>query len=81
MGERGQNAYIPRLLGLDVESDTTPFAELWIGTHPAAPDDEAYVTKREKNNGKLRRGEIFPEVGGESQCRRGRGGRKRRAHP
>ncbi len=36
-GERGQNAYIPRLLSLDVESDTTPFAELWIGTHPSAP--------------------------------------------
>ncbi len=36
-GERGKEAYIPRLLGLDVESDTTPFAELWIGTHPSAP--------------------------------------------
>jgi mannose-6-phosphate isomerase len=36
-GTRGKNAYIPRLLGLDVESDTTPFAELWIGTHPSAP--------------------------------------------
>lgn len=36
-GERGKEAYIPRLLGLDVESDATPFAELWIGTHPSAP--------------------------------------------
>src|SRR5512138_2295920 len=36
-GERGQDAYIPRLLGLDVESEDTPFAELWIGTHPSAP--------------------------------------------
>ncbi len=36
-GERGKDAYIPRLLGLDVESDDTPFAELWIGTHPSAP--------------------------------------------
>jgi len=36
-GERGKEAYIPRLLGLDVESDSTPFAELWIGTHPSAP--------------------------------------------
>ncbi len=36
-GERGKDAYIPRLLGLEVESDTAPFAELWIGTHPSAP--------------------------------------------
>ncbi len=36
-GERGKEAYIPRLLDLDVESDATPFAELWIGTHPSAP--------------------------------------------
>ncbi len=36
-GERGKNAYIPRLLGLDVESDDTPFAELWIGAHSSAP--------------------------------------------
>ena len=36
-GERGKEAYIPRLLELDVESDATPFAELWIGTHPSAP--------------------------------------------
>jgi mannose-6-phosphate isomerase len=36
-GERGKEAFIPRLLGLDVESDTAPFAELWIGTHPSAP--------------------------------------------
>jgi mannose-6-phosphate isomerase len=36
-GERGRDAYIPRLLGLEVESDAIPFAELWIGTHPSAP--------------------------------------------
>jgi mannose-6-phosphate isomerase len=36
-GERGKEAYIPRLLDLDVESNDTPFAELWIGTHPSAP--------------------------------------------
>jgi mannose-6-phosphate isomerase len=36
-GERGKNAFIPRLLDLEVASDTTPFAELWIGTHPSAP--------------------------------------------
>ena len=36
-GERGKQAYIPRLLDLDVESDATPCAELWIGTHPSAP--------------------------------------------
>ncbi|HSB00031.1 MAG TPA: mannose-6-phosphate isomerase, class I, partial [Anaerolineales bacterium] len=36
-GQRGKDAYIPRLLGVDVESDETPFAELWIGTHPSAP--------------------------------------------
>lgn len=36
-GQRGQEAYIARLLELDVDSDSTPFAELWIGTHPSAP--------------------------------------------
>jgi mannose-6-phosphate isomerase len=36
-GERGKDAFIPRLLDLNVESDDTPFAELWIGTHPSAP--------------------------------------------
>jgi mannose-6-phosphate isomerase len=36
-GERGSEAYIPRLLGLEAEAESTPFAELWIGTHPSAP--------------------------------------------
>ncbi len=35
-GERGENAFIPRLLGIPAKPDT-PYAELWIGTHPAAP--------------------------------------------
>ncbi|HMB23495.1 MAG TPA: mannose-6-phosphate isomerase, class I, partial [Anaerolineales bacterium] len=36
-GERGKDAFIARLLDLNVDSDATPFAELWIGTHPSAP--------------------------------------------
>lgn len=36
-GARGQDAYIPRLLDLNVDTPDTPFAELWIGTHPSAP--------------------------------------------
>lgn len=36
-GERGKDAFIARLLDLAVDSDATPFAELWIGTHPSAP--------------------------------------------
>ena len=33
-GERGQSAYIARLLGLQSVAADTPFAELWMGTHP-----------------------------------------------
>jgi len=35
-GERGPEAFIPRLLGIPAEADT-PYAELWIGAHPSAP--------------------------------------------
>ena len=35
-GERGKNAFIPRLLGFDGETNT-PYAELWIGAHSKAP--------------------------------------------
>lgn len=31
----GDRAFIPRLLG--VEADGTPWAELWLGTHPSGP--------------------------------------------
>lgn len=33
-GERGPSAFIPRLLGLQSVAADTPFAELWMGTHP-----------------------------------------------
>ncbi|MFN2271768.1 MAG: mannose-6-phosphate isomerase, class I, partial [Anaerolineae bacterium] len=35
-GTRGQDAFIPRLLGIAAESDK-PYAELWMGAHPSAP--------------------------------------------
>ncbi len=35
-GEQGNTAFIPRLLGIPVQPNT-PYAELWIGTHPLAP--------------------------------------------
>ena len=37
-GTRGDDALIPQLLGRDPEPDT-PYAELWMGTHPKAPSD------------------------------------------
>ena len=35
-GARGQDAFIPRLLGIEPQQDT-PYAELWMGAHPNAP--------------------------------------------
>jgi mannose-6-phosphate isomerase len=35
-GTRGSQAFIPRLLGIDPQTDT-PYAELWMGAHPKAP--------------------------------------------
>jgi len=35
-GARGKQAFIPNLLGIAAEEDK-PYAELWMGTHPAAP--------------------------------------------
>jgi mannose-6-phosphate isomerase len=35
-GTRGEDAFIPQLLGRSPEPDT-PYAELWMGTHPKAP--------------------------------------------
>ncbi|HDQ44211.1 MAG TPA: mannose-6-phosphate isomerase, class I [bacterium] len=35
-GTRNRDAFIPRLIGKQAEPDT-PYAELWIGAHPAAP--------------------------------------------
>ena len=35
-GSRGKNAYIPRLLDIDITKDI-PYAELWIGSHPRLP--------------------------------------------
>ena len=35
-GTRGEQAFIPRLLGIQSEGNR-PYAELWIGAHPSAP--------------------------------------------
>lgn len=35
-GTRGRQAFIPKLLGMKY-NDNLPYAELWMGTHPAAP--------------------------------------------
>ncbi len=35
-GTRGKQAFIPKLIGIPSEDDK-PYAELWMGTHPAAP--------------------------------------------
>jgi len=35
-GNRGKNALIPQLLGVEPEKDK-PYAELWIGAHPKSP--------------------------------------------
>jgi mannose-6-phosphate isomerase len=35
-GDRGDDAFIPRLLGMEAEAGT-PYAELWMGAHPNAP--------------------------------------------
>src|SRR5689334_6525212 len=35
-GQRGADAFIPRLLGRPAEPGT-PYAELWIGAHPGMP--------------------------------------------
>jgi len=37
-GTRGDDAYIPRLLGMPAEPDL-PYAELWLGAHAKAPSD------------------------------------------
>jgi mannose-6-phosphate isomerase len=37
-GTKDEDAYIPRLLGIDPEPDR-PYAELWIGAHPSAPSE------------------------------------------
>ncbi len=44
-GERGQSAYIAQLLGMQVENDT-PFAELWMGTHPSGTSELYYQGKQ-----------------------------------
>ncbi|MCZ7601509.1 MAG: mannose-6-phosphate isomerase, class I [Melioribacteraceae bacterium] len=35
-GTKNENAFIPKLLDLEIERDK-PYAELWIGAHPKAP--------------------------------------------
>jgi len=35
-GTRGEDAFIPRLLGMEPKPDA-PYAELWMGAHPNAP--------------------------------------------
>ncbi len=37
-GTRGEDAFIPKLLGCPPKPDT-PYAELWMGAHPKAPSD------------------------------------------
>lgn len=37
-GTRNEEAFIPRLLKIEVEKDK-PYAELWMGTHPNAPSE------------------------------------------
>lgn len=37
-GTKGENAFIPGLLGIDPEPDL-PYAELWVGVHPKAPSN------------------------------------------
>lgn len=37
-GTRGENAFIPRLLGIKAEANQ-PYAELWMGTHSLGPSD------------------------------------------
>jgi mannose-6-phosphate isomerase len=37
-GMRGNEAYIPHLLGMEAQADL-PCAELWMGAHPKAPSD------------------------------------------
>ena len=49
-GARGDDAFIPRLLGIEAKADA-PYAELWMGTHPNAPSqvvvDDAQVSLRQ----------------------------------
>ena len=49
-GARGDDAFIPRLLGIGAEPDA-PYAELWMGAHPNAPShviiDGAQVSLRQ----------------------------------
>lgn len=37
-GETGDKAYIPNLLGIEAEKNI-PYAELWVGAHPALPSE------------------------------------------
>lgn len=49
-GTRGDDAFIPQLLGITPEPET-PYAELWMGAHPKAPSsllvDDEQVNLRE----------------------------------
>ncbi len=44
-GERGPEAFIPRLLKIEADPDT-PYAELWIGSHPIAPSSVVLGEKK-----------------------------------
>lgn len=46
-GTRGDEAFIPRLLGIPTEVGT-PYAELWMGAHPKAPSQ--IILERESFN-------------------------------
>lgn len=45
-GEKGEEAYIARLLGLQDVQPGQPFAELWMGTHPLGTSELDYEERR-----------------------------------
>lgn len=44
-GERGPSAFIPTLLGMGGVAENTPFAEMWMGTHPLGTSELSYGGK------------------------------------
>jgi len=45
-GERGESAFIAKLLGMRGVGDNTPLAEMWVGTHPLGTSELNYGGKR-----------------------------------
>ncbi len=48
-GTKNDNAFIPKLIGIEVVSDK-PYAELWIGAHPKSPSEIIIEDKKYKLN-------------------------------